>query len=66
MERAHDGVATAVGVAQGNHEIASAGEDGKVNFYSLREQKLIATWCKKPLKHNMFTLNHLIQLVARV
>merc|ERR1712137_687413 len=46
MELGHEGVATAVDVVKGSNEIASAGEDGRVNRYSIQQGKLVSA----PLK----------------
>ena len=48
MEKGHEGPATAVEVVSGqNDEVVSAGEDGRVNLYSLSQQKITNSWSKQ-------------------
>lgn len=46
MEKGHNGPATVVEVVrdQSSDSVVSAGEDGKVILYSLKEQKMIDSW----------------------
>ena len=46
LEKGHNGPATVVEVVrdQSSDSVVSAGEDGKVILYSLKEQKMIDSW----------------------